>query len=157
MLKDPKMTNEENVIDLEKGIFNWCVDFCESSASVQNNSLEDFEEVYNEKFKSVMINIKRNESMRNKFNNKEVLGRELADYQPHDWDPDMWKETLLEKRRKTAAAGVVQQNTTDLFKCGKCKQRNTSYYELQIRSADESATIFITCLNPQCKNQWRIG
>ena len=147
MLNDPSIINEENVIDLERGIFNWSVDYCENC----------FEQVYNEKFKSVMINMRNNDNMRDKFNKKDILGREFANFQPYDWNPESWKETLFERQRRRTAAGVVQQNTTDLFQCGKCKQRNTSYYELQIRSADESATIFITCLNPKCKNQWRIG
>ena len=157
MLRDPTIINEENIIDLERGIFNWCVDFCESCANIQKNSLEDFEQVYNEKFKSVMINIRNNDDMRDKFNKKDILGRELANFEPYDWNPESWRETLFERQRRRTAAGVVQQNTTDLFQCGKCKKRKTSYYELQIRSADESATIFITCLNPKCKNQWRIG
>lgn len=156
LLHDPTIDNEEIAVDLEKGIFNWCVDFCESSASVRKNSLEDFENVYSDKFKSVMINMRDNDVVREQFNRREISGRELAHYQPYDWHPDLWKQTLSE-RLKRRTAGVVQQNTTDLFRCGKCKERNTSYHELQIRSADEPATIFITCLNPKCKNQWRIG
>ena len=57
LLHDPTIDNEEIAVDLEKGIFNWCVDFCESSANVRKNSLEDFENVYSDKFKSVMINM----------------------------------------------------------------------------------------------------
>ncbi|KAM0685429.1 transcription elongation factor TFIIS, partial [Conglomerata obtusa] len=33
---------------------------------------------------------------------------------------------------------------TDIFKCGKCKQRKTTYYQLQTRSADEPMTTFVT-------------
>lgn len=155
---DSMITNEENITDLERGIYNWCVDFIlESNTIVQKNSLEDFQQVYNDKFKSVMINIRSNNEIIEKFNNREILGRELANYQPHDWNPEAWKETISEKLKRSNATGAVKQNATDLFRCGKCKQRNTSYYELQIRSADEPATIFITCLNPKCKNQWRIG
>lgn len=148
----------EDVVDLERGIYNWCISFCEESNSiVQRNSLEDFQRVYNDKFKSIMINIRGKHNIIEKLNNKEIQGRELANYRPHDWNPDSWKETISEKLKRSTASGAVQQNTTDLFRCGKCKQRHTSYYELQIRSADEPATIFITCLNPKCKNQWRIG
>ncbi len=44
-------------------------------------------------------------------------------------------------------------STTDLFQCSRCKNRKTSYYTAQIRSGDESATIFITCR--VCNLNWR--
>ncbi|CCJ28186.1 unnamed protein product, partial [Pneumocystis jirovecii] len=34
---------------------------------------------------------------------------------------------------------------TDLFQCGKCKQRKVSYYQMQTRSADEPMTTFCEC------------
>ena len=42
---------------------------------------------------------------------------------------------------------------TDMFKCGKCKQRNTTYFQMQTRSADEPMTTFITCKS--CGNRWK--
>ena len=44
-------------------------------------------------------------------------------------------------------------HVTSFHKCGKCKKRETSFYELQTRSADEPMTTFITCLN--CGHRWR--
>ena len=45
------------------------------------------------------------------------------------------------------------QASTDMFKCRKCKSKNCTFYELQTRSADEPATIFVTCLD--CGKNWR--
>ena len=39
------------------------------------------------------------------------------------------------------------------FTCSKCKSKKCTYYEMQTRSADEPATIFITCLD--CGKNWR--
>ena len=47
----------------------------------------------------------------------------------------------------------VAEAMTDQFKCGRCKQRKCTYYELQTRSADEPATIFVTCLD--CGKNWK--
>ena len=44
---------------------------------------------------------------------------------------------------------------TDQFFCTKCKHRKTTFYTMQIRSADEPETSFITCLN--CDYSWREG
>lgn len=43
-----------------------------------------------------------------------------------------------QRGRKTLA-------TTDQFQCGKCKKRQTSYYQMQTRSADEPMTTFVIC------------
>jgi len=59
--------------------------------------------------------------------------------------------------REQAAWEVTRSNTavgsTDQFQCGKCKQRKTTYYQLQTRSADEPMTTFVTCVN--CNNRWK--
>lgn len=157
MYEQQHLIDQENILDLEKGIYNWCVDFYENTGDMHKNNIKDFEKLYNDKFQSVMLNLENNETVLKKFNNKALLGRDLAYLKPYEWNPEAWQSILSEKLKRQTVTSEVEQSRTDLFKCGKCKERNTSYYELQIRSADESATIFITCLNPKCKNQWRIG
>jgi transcription elongation factor S-II len=44
---------------------------------------------------------------------------------------------------------------TDQFRCPRCRQRECDYYELQIRSADEPMTCFVTCLNPKCGHKFK--
>ena len=48
---------------------------------------------------------------------------------------------------------LKKEAMTDQFECKRCKSRETAYYEVQTRSADEPMTIFITCLN--CGNRWK--
>ena len=48
----------------------------------------------------------------------------------------------------------VQEAMTDQFKCGRCKKRQCSYFEMQTRSADEPMTIFVTCIN--CGKRWKM-
>ena len=48
----------------------------------------------------------------------------------------------------------ITENEDGLFQCYKCKSKNTTYYSLQTRSADEPMTNFITCLN--CKYRWTV-
>lgn len=43
--------------------------------------------------------------------------------------------------------------TDGLFKCPKCRNKKTTYYSVQTRSADEPMTNFITCLT--CSHRWK--
>ena len=45
------------------------------------------------------------------------------------------------------------QASTNMYTCRKCKSTRCTYYEMQTRSADEPATIFVTCLD--CGKHWR--
>ncbi|KAJ4822363.1 hypothetical protein Tsubulata_037824 [Turnera subulata] len=59
-------------------------------------------------------------------------------------------EEISDRRRLIAN---TQEATTDQFKCGKCGKRETTYYQLQTRSADEPMTQYITCVS--CQNRWK--
>jgi len=68
----------------------------------------------------------------------------------------------IQKKRKEIRDKLTQARmeerkvaTCTAFTCRKCHTNLTSYYTLQIRSADEPMTVFITCQN--CKNQWKIN
>ena len=46
-----------------------------------------------------------------------------------------------------------QEGTTDQFRCGKCGEFKTIYYQMQTRSADEPMTTYVTCT--VCENRWK--
>ncbi len=70
-------------------------------------------------------------------------------------EQQMQRKALEEALLKEATRGENKGATTDMFRCGKCKQRQCTYYQLQTRSADEPMTTFITCTN--CNNRWKIN
>ena len=67
------------------------------------------------------------------------------------------RQALVTEVRKANMEEALTQkpvhSATDIFKCGKCKQRKTTYYQMQTRSADEPMTTFVTCL--VCENRWK--
>jgi transcription elongation factor S-II len=74
------------------------------------------------------------------------------------------KEKIQEKKKNMDAKifqdklFVTAQNQgaeSDMFKCSKCKQSRTTFYQKQTRSADEPMTVFITCR--VCGHEWRDG
>lgn len=69
-------------------------------------------------------------------------------------NPNAWKKMMDAKyKREKSLYEEKQVAMTDQFKCGRCKSRECTYYELQTRSADEAMTTFITCL--KCGNRWK--
>ena len=53
---------------------------------------------------------------------------------------------------KTEFFDKKEKSNTSMFYCKKCKKRNCKYYQLQLRSADEPMTTFVTCCD--CGNEW---
>lgn len=53
---------------------------------------------------------------------------------------------------KYVGEGIENPNV----QCAKCENRMVSTRPVQNRSADEPPTFICVCLNPKCKNQWRM-
>ncbi|KAL9672633.1 hypothetical protein QQ045_028885 [Rhodiola kirilowii] len=110
------------------------------------------------KYRSIMFNIK--DSKNPDFRRKVLLGlidpsriptltaAEMASDKRKSENEKLKEKALLECER-----GGPPKSTTDQFKCGKCGQRKTTYFQLQTRSADEPMTTFVTCVN--CDNRWK--
>lgn len=64
-------------------------------------------------------------------------------------DRKLAEEALFKARGAESA-----QAETDMFKCGKCRGRRCTYFQMQTRSADEPMTTFVTCVN--CGNHWKV-
>jgi len=61
------------------------------------------------------------------------------------------EEDTFNARRSDWNKGKVSENGA--YTCNKCKSSKTSYFQLQIRGADEPMTTFITCNS--CSHQWK--
>lgn len=63
---------------------------------------------------------------------------------------DLFREILEEEERFLIEPPKMNDG---IIGCRKCKTKNTTYYQRQIRRADEGYTLFITCL--ECGEKWR--
>lgn len=151
--------NKNEIKDLEIGIFNWTIDFSNKNNVIKNWNNSKFKETYINKSVSVISNLDPKNYLNNNYilnivQKKKIKPHEVPYLKNEDIFPEKWnniKNSLQKKEEGVKSNKNVSK--TDQFKCGKCKKRECSYYELQIRSADESATLFITCLN--CGSKWR--
>ena len=72
---------------------------------------------------------------------------------PQEINSAHWKK-YLDKQNATDEflySRTVGIRTTE-HKCGRCKAKDCTYYQLQVRCSDEPMTTFINCLN--CGNKW---
>ena len=94
--------------------------------------------------KEGLLKFKKNNTIVIQNNIKELRHKTL-------WKKIKQNQEILDKN----LMGLKPTAETDQFLCKKCKERKTTFYTMQIRSADEAETSFITCLN--CGYSWREG
>jgi transcription elongation factor S-II len=70
--------------------------------------------------------------------------------------PDMWEDFIIRNKKKMDLLSLDnKQQGSNMFRCGRCKKNNCTYFQLQTRSADEPMTTFVTCL--ECNNRWKFS
>lgn len=155
IIKNKKISKE-----VEIGIYNYTIKFCEKKNILKKWCNKHFKELYIRKAISVYGNLKKTSPIGNKrlltrLKKKEFPPKELAFMKPQHTFPEHWKELVDELEQKYLKAYEKRlELTTDAYKCGRCHKKQCVYYELQIRSGDESSNIFITCVN--CGKRWVI-
>ncbi|GLJ12872.1 hypothetical protein SUGI_0199640 [Cryptomeria japonica] len=110
------------------------------------------------KYRSIFFNMndQRNPDFRRRVLLGEVEPERLYNISADEMASDelrLKRQRIKDKALFDCERGISQSATTDQFKCGKCGQRKTSYYQMQTRSADEPMTTFVTCVN--CNNHWK--
>ena len=82
------------------------------------------------------------------------LCKEISFKSEQELYPEIWKDITEEKKTHLDNKYFPKiKASTDKFKCGKCKSKECTYYQLQTRSADEPMTTFVTCIT--CGNRWK--
>jgi DNA-directed RNA polymerase subunit M/transcription elongation factor TFIIS len=161
MIKENPRINltKVEIKNLEIAIFNWSIDFANGRHIIRNWEHSQFRMVYLNKCMTIISNLDNNGYAKNKtlysrVKSGEISITQLPYLQPNQLNPENWTD-IMEAIHKKDKASKTEANIsyTDQFKCGRCKQRKTTYYTQQTRSADEPETIFIRCVN--CGKQWK--
>jgi len=142
---------------MEKSIYNTTIRQARKKLIERCWDSSDFRELYKKNYMRVYANIKLNK------NADFVLGKikyglwqpeSIVGMKSQELYPDIWEDLIIKNKKKMDMLSrdrTVQG--TSIFRCGKCRTNNCTYYQLQTRSADEPMTTFVTCLN--CDNRWR--
>lgn len=145
--------------NIETGIFNNSIREADNRGILKKWENKHFRNLYLSKVMSIYSNLKTNSYIGNnelseQLNNGQVKPYDIPFLQPSESFPSRWKE-ILDKKAKIDQCKYERRTeiATDTYKCGKCQQRQCTFFQLQTRSADEPMTTFVTCVN--CGNRWK--
>ena len=139
--------------NIEKGIYNMTIRYADSKGMLKRWDNKHFYNIYIAKVASVYANLDTtsyvdNKRFLNRLKTGEFKAHQIAGMEPLQVFPENWKSIYDEKEKRDKVLYEVNKGlATDIFTCGRCKKNETTYYQLQTRSADEPMTTFVTCLN----------
>ena len=142
---------------IEKSIYNFSIKEARNRNIERSWENTQFKWIYKNNYIKVFSNLSYNKNA-DFVINKLKMGiwepGSLVKMSCQELFPDMWEELLMNNKKKLAM--LTRENNiqgTSMFKCGKCRLNNCTYFQMQTRSADEPMTTFVTCLN--CSNRWK--
>ena len=133
--------------NIELGVYNYAIKTAVERHIVKRWSNTSFTELYISKMKSVMFNLSP-ELIASLSEPQQIAFMTHQEMRPDKWGAMIDKQT---KKHEHMVTNRIQATTSD-FTCEKCKQNNCTYYQMQIRSADEPMTTFVTCTD--CEIRW---
>jgi transcription elongation factor S-II len=137
--------------NMEISIFNYSIETATLKKTPKNWGNPYFVLIYSNKLKTIFANL--TPSNLDKLQSGELDPKRIAYYSPQELHPEKWRAILEDKERQDHHKyEAVVQASTDVFTCGKCREKKCTYYQAQIRSSDEAITTFVTCLT--CDNHW---
>ncbi len=151
--------NEIEAKDLEIGIFNSTIDYCNLYKISLSWSYNLFSDTYINIARSIYSNLNKDTYINNKnlltrLKNKEFVPHKLPYMQCDEIFPEKWEDIKEKQKMKIKEAYEIKQiSMSENIKCGKCKNNKISYYELQTRSGDEAMSIFYNCIT--CGHKWK--
>jgi transcription elongation factor S-II len=148
------LNDDKKALNLEKGIFNYSLKEASLRKVVKKWDNAYFVHIYTDHLRSIYNNLKDNSYILNQISTGDLKPHTVAFMTHQEMRPDIWETMIQAKiKRDKHKFDTNVEAATDVFKCRRCKSNKTTYYQQQVRSADEPMTTFITCLD--CGNRWK--
>jgi transcription elongation factor S-II len=149
----PILGDSDMATNLERGIYNFAIKEATQRKIMKKWDNPLFVQLYVDRLRTIYINLKHPDLVE-QIRTGEVAPQSVAFMTHQEFQPGHWS-ALIDRKIKRDASKYADntQASTDMFTCKKCRSKRCTYYELQTRSADEPATIFVTCLD--CGKHWK--
>ena len=147
MIENQKFAN-----NLEIGVFNYSLGEATIRKVVKKWDNPFFVQIYNDHLKSIWVNLLRSPELLEKVKSGEIETPKLAFMTHQEMMPEKWDAMIqIKAKRIQAKFEDTAMAATDTFTCRKCKSKKCTYYQQQVRSADEPMTTFVTCIDCGCR------
>ena len=138
--------------DIEESIYKFSLDYAESNNTpflLENIYISKSEELYCLLNTNLQIAIKA-------INDKKIDPKNIATIRTSELNLLLANKQYVDIVKKRELNMMLSEKKgSTAFECKKCKKKKCSITEKQVRSADEPATQFITCL--ECGHVFTIG
>jgi transcription elongation factor S-II len=149
----PILGEEKLSANLEIAIYNYAIKEANSRKIIKKWDNPYFVQLYVDRLRSIYMNLKNSELLE-QLKSGEITPQTVAFMTHQEMNNGRWSKLIEQKIKRDANKFTTNvQASTDMFTCKKCRSKKCTYYELQTRSADEPATIFVTCLD--CGKHWK--
>lgn len=142
-------------LNMEKSIYNFSIVQATTRHIIKKWENPTFVHLYVDKLRSIYHNLRNpHTKLAQRLATGDIPASQVAFLSHQEYFPQRWQSLLEEKHKRLSCKFNTEiQASTDVYQCKRCKSRKCIYTEQQVRSADESMTIFVTCLD--CGKQWR--
>jgi transcription elongation factor S-II len=149
----PLLGEDKLSTNLEIAIYNYAIKEANSRKIIKKLDNPYFVQLYIDRLRSIYMNLKNNDLLE-QVKSGEITVQTVAFMTHQEMNNGRWSKLIEQKIKRDANKFTTNvQASTDMFTCKKCRSKKCTYYELQTRSADEPATIFVTCLD--CGKHWK--
>jgi DNA-directed RNA polymerase subunit M/transcription elongation factor TFIIS len=137
---------EKIATNLEKAIFNYAIQEATKKKIIKKWENPFFAQIYTDRLRTIHRNL--NKEIIAAIQSGELTPQQFAFMTHQEMNPEHWAELIQQKVKRDASKFNTNiEASTDMYTCKKCRSKRCTYYEMQTRSADEPATIFVTCLD----------
>lgn len=164
IFNDDPLISGKKARNIDKSVYNWSIKQHDKDISFyikRNHGKESdlkqrqrlINTFYQSKARNIIASFRRPGCFRDGIIDGTICIKDVCTMSPFEMNPSVWKDALNKHAHKEALSLKKDGETEGQYTCHKCKTKNTSYYALQTRSADEPMTIFVTCLT--CGKRWK--
>jgi len=141
-----QIIQEKIAKNLECAIFNYTIQEATRRKIIKKWENPFFSQLYVDRLRTIHRNLSPDILLA--INSGEISPQNLAFMTHQEMNPERWNNLIQQKTKRDASRFYTKiEASTDMYTCKKCRSKRCTYYEMQTRSADESATIFVTCLD----------